>query len=212
MSHVRWIFAGQLGEQFDDGGPMLLIEARSALKRRPMQRAKAHLILSAIRHRARGLGDRVEFHQVDTYAEVVAGGTDLEVIDPTSFAGRRAVRRYGARVLPSRGFVIIGNGALRRGYGPRQLTDCFTDMFVDDACISKMTDHCGGCRFNPKVRLGGDDGPTPPATGRSSTAPNPCCGAITAWRSRSRACAASSTGRPWWTRKGIARASTKLSA
>jgi deoxyribodipyrimidine photolyase-related protein len=105
VSHIRWIFAGQLGGSFDDGGRMLLIEARSVLRRRPIHRAKAHLILSAVRHRARELGDRVEFHQVNTYAEVVGGRTDLEVIDPTSFAARRAVRRYGARVLPSRGFV-----------------------------------------------------------------------------------------------------------
>ncbi|MEY2849569.1 MAG: hypothetical protein RI885_2236 [Actinomycetota bacterium] len=102
---TRWIFAGQLGPAFDDGGRMLLIEARSVLRRAPLHRAKAHLILSAIRHRAAELGDRVEFHQVDRYSEVVEGRTDLEAIDPTSYAARRAVRRAGATVLPSRGFV-----------------------------------------------------------------------------------------------------------
>jgi deoxyribodipyrimidine photolyase-related protein len=102
---LRWIFAGQLGEQFDDGGPLLLIEARSVLRCRTIHRAKAHLILSAMRHRAAELGDRVEFHQVDEYSEVVTGRCDLEVIDPTSYAARRTVRRLGARVLPSRGFV-----------------------------------------------------------------------------------------------------------
>ncbi|PPF87579.1 cryptochrome/photolyase family protein [Subtercola sp. Z020] len=102
---VRWIFAGQLGSLFDDGGPMLLIEARSVLKRRPIHRAKAHLILSGIRHRAAELGDRVEFHQVEKYGDVVAGRDDLEVIDPTSYSARRYVRRLGARILPSRGFV-----------------------------------------------------------------------------------------------------------
>jgi deoxyribodipyrimidine photolyase-related protein len=79
---LRWIFAGQLGEQFDDGGPLLLIEARSVLRRRTIHRAKAHLILSAMRHRAAELGDRVEFHQVDEYSEVVTGRR--EDIDPTS--------------------------------------------------------------------------------------------------------------------------------
>lgn len=103
MQRVRWIFAGQLGPQFDDGGQLLLIEARSVLRRRPLHRAKAQLILSALRHRARD--ERVEFHQVDDYAEVVRGRDDLEVVDPTSYAARRAVRRFGATVLPSRGFV-----------------------------------------------------------------------------------------------------------
>ena len=105
MTRTRWIFAGQLGDQFDDGGRMLLIEARSVFARAPMHRAKAHLLLSAMRHRAAELGDRVEFHQVERYADVVTGRTDLEVIDPTSYAARRYVRRIGAEVLPSRGFV-----------------------------------------------------------------------------------------------------------
>lgn len=105
MERVRWIFAGQLGELFDDGGRMLLIEAKSVLRRGPIHRAKAHLILSAIRHRAAALGDRVEFHQVEDYRDVVVGRDDLQVIDPTSYGARRLVRRLGAEVLPSRGFI-----------------------------------------------------------------------------------------------------------
>ncbi len=105
MDRTRWLFAGQLGPQFDDGGKILLIEARSVFGRVPMHRAKAHIILSAIRHRARTGGKRLEFHQVEDYREVVTDRDDLEVIDPTSFRARRAVRAYGAHVLPSRGFV-----------------------------------------------------------------------------------------------------------
>ncbi|MFP7832803.1 cryptochrome/photolyase family protein [Marisediminicola sp. LYQ134] len=105
MERTRWIFSGQLGEEFDDGGRVLLIEARSVMRRAPLHRAKAHLILSAIRHRARELGDRAEFHQVDTYREIVEGRDDLEVIDPTSHGARRFVRRHGIAVLPSRGFI-----------------------------------------------------------------------------------------------------------
>jgi deoxyribodipyrimidine photolyase-related protein len=129
MGTVRWIFAGQLGELFDDGGPVLLIEARSVLRRRPIHRAKAHLILSAIRHRAAELGDRVEFHQVERYSEVVEGRDDLEVIDPTSWAARRTVRRLGARILPSRGFVTseaeFAEWAASRGDGRLLLEDFY---------------------------------------------------------------------------------------
>ncbi|WP_165063690.1 cryptochrome/photolyase family protein [Marisediminicola senii] len=105
MERTRWIFAGQLGEQFDDGGRMLLVEAKSVLARAPIHRAKAHLILSAMRHRAAELGDRVEYHRVEKYGDVVAGRDDLEVIDPTSYGARAYVRRIGASILPSRGFV-----------------------------------------------------------------------------------------------------------
>ena len=102
---TRWIFAGQLGPLFDDGGQMMIIEARSVFGRRPMHRAKAHLILSALRHRAAELGDRVEYHQVEKYSEVVDGRDGLEVIDPTSWSARRFVARRPIHVLPSRGFV-----------------------------------------------------------------------------------------------------------
>jgi deoxyribodipyrimidine photolyase-related protein len=107
---TRWVFAGQLGPLFDDGGPMLIVEARSVFGRRPMHRAKAHLYLSAMRHRSAELEDRVTFLQVETYDE----GLDrldqrvreqLEVIDPTSYRARRFVRARDLRVLPSRGFV-----------------------------------------------------------------------------------------------------------
>lgn len=83
----------------------MLIESRSVLARAPIHRAKAHLILSAMRHRAAELGDRVEYHQVDTYAEVITGRDDLEVINPTSYGARRFVKKHGLTVLPSRGFV-----------------------------------------------------------------------------------------------------------
>ncbi|MBK4346284.1 cryptochrome/photolyase family protein [Lacisediminihabitans changchengi] len=105
MARRRWVFAGQLGQQFDDGGPMLIIEAKSVFGRRPIHRAKAHLILSALRHRARELGDRAEFHQVQRYSDVVDGRGDLEVIDPPSWSARRFVQRRDITVLPSRGFV-----------------------------------------------------------------------------------------------------------
>ncbi|MCJ1702353.1 cryptochrome/photolyase family protein [Rathayibacter sp. VKM Ac-2926] len=104
-ARTRWSVIGQLGPLFDDGGPMLLVEARSAFGRRPMHRAKAQLLLSALRHRGRELGDRVEYVRAETFAEGLAGRDDLEVIDPPTRGGRRLARRLGMSVLPSRGFV-----------------------------------------------------------------------------------------------------------
>ena len=109
-SRTRWVFAGQLGPLFDDGGPMMIIEARSVFGRRPMHRAKAHLYLSAMRHRAAELGERVTFLQVETYDEGLDRlnrrvREELEVIDPTSYSARQFVRARDMHVLPSRGFV-----------------------------------------------------------------------------------------------------------
>lgn len=82
--------------------------------------------------------------------------------------------------------MVLGNHALQRGYDPRALTRWFTDHFVDGfewvmpvnvygmsqhadggviatkpytsggAYIDRMTDHCKGCAFDPKKRLGED--------------------------------------------------------
>ncbi|TFC94649.1 MULTISPECIES: cryptochrome/photolyase family protein [Cryobacterium] len=104
MAAPRFIFADQLGPHFDDGGPLLMVEAVGVLGQRTYHRAKAHLILSALRHRARELGDRVEYLHAEHYRDVLTG-RDLEVVDPTSWGSRALVRELGARVLPSRGFV-----------------------------------------------------------------------------------------------------------
>jgi deoxyribodipyrimidine photolyase-related protein len=82
--------------------------------------------------------------------------------------------------------MILGNFAAQRGWRPDELTDWYHRSFVDGydwvmvpnvvgmsqhadlgvmatkpyvadgAYINTMTDHCGGCRFDPKIRVGDD--------------------------------------------------------
>lgn len=105
MARQRVLFGEQLGPMFDDEEEdVLLVEATAAFRRRPTHRQKAHLYLSALRHRAIELGDRAELVRAGTFAEVLAG-RDLVAVDPPSYRARRLVRRFGAEVLPSRGFV-----------------------------------------------------------------------------------------------------------
>ena len=82
--------------------------------------------------------------------------------------------------------MVLGNWALQRGYDPAALTDWFHRSFVDGydwvmvpnvvgmsqhadggvlatkpyaaggAYIDRMSDYCGGCRYDPKVRVGED--------------------------------------------------------
>jgi deoxyribodipyrimidine photolyase-related protein len=49
-----------------------MIEARSVFRRRPFHRAKAHLVLFAMRHRAHELGARVVHVHAETYARACA--------------------------------------------------------------------------------------------------------------------------------------------
>ena len=107
---TRWLFADQLGPHFDDGGPLLLIEARSVFERRTYHRQKAHLILSALHHRAADDPERVTLIRSRTYAEGVAtyresSDRDLDAIAATSRPARRLVERLGLSTIhPERGW------------------------------------------------------------------------------------------------------------
>ena len=96
---MRWLFADQLGPHHLDGlgddDEVLLVEARSVLRRRRFHRQKAHLVLSALRRRAGELGDRVTYVRAETYGEALERlGRDVEVLQPTSWAADRFVRAH----------------------------------------------------------------------------------------------------------------------
>ena len=133
---TRWLFGDQLGPHFthDHRGPVLLVESRAVLARRRFHRAKAHLVLSAMRHRARELGDRATYVPTDGgYADVVrdhaGGGSDgaIEVVHPTSYAALRLVERLAEEldltVLDPRGFATSREDFTRwaDGLGGRRL-------------------------------------------------------------------------------------------
>lgn len=102
----RWLFGDQLGPHFVDGDDqrVLMIESRAVFARRRFHRQKAHLVLSAMRHRAAELGDRCDYVRADTYREAIAG--PLTVCHPTSHAALRFVTALpGVQVLPARGFA-----------------------------------------------------------------------------------------------------------
>lgn len=108
---VRWLFGDQLGPHFLDSDEqrVLLIESRKTFARSRFHRQKAHLVLSAMRHRAAELGERCDYRKVDTYGEVLRSmpaAAQVSLCHPTSFAARDLVRRLPAvRMLPARGFA-----------------------------------------------------------------------------------------------------------
>ncbi|MFD3917629.1 cryptochrome/photolyase family protein [Streptomyces sp. NPDC058595] len=128
----HWLFGDQLGPHFinprhggpDAPAPVIMIEARSVLRRRRFHRAKAHLVLSAMRHRVAELGDRVTYVRAETYAEGLEqalghpvsrrsatgdGDADghLTVCHPTSRRALEFVRALeGVEVLPAKGFMV----------------------------------------------------------------------------------------------------------
>ncbi|MCW2602305.1 MAG: cryptochrome/photolyase family protein, partial [Pseudonocardiales bacterium] len=104
---TRWLFGDQLGPHFVDDAnqPLLVIESMAVFRRRRFHRQKAHLVLSAMRHRAAELGDRVRYTRSETYRDALPFGP-IEVVHPTSWAALRLVQSLdNVTVLPARGFV-----------------------------------------------------------------------------------------------------------
>jgi deoxyribodipyrimidine photolyase-related protein len=104
----RWCFADQLGPHFldDPAQPVLLIESQAVFARRRFHRRKAHLVLSALRHRAAELGEQALFLQKRTYREALDQLQEpVSVCQPTSWAAEDFVRSLpSVEVLPARGF------------------------------------------------------------------------------------------------------------
>ena len=115
------------------------------------------------------------------FAELDAGATDARCLSHTL----DQVAEHGwVHHIPR--LMVLGSYALQRGWAPTQVTDWFHRAFVDGydwvmvpnvvgmsqhadggvmatkpytsggAYINTMSDHCGSCRFDPKVRVGED--------------------------------------------------------
>ncbi|WP_431782672.1 cryptochrome/photolyase family protein [Streptomyces chumphonensis] len=130
----HWLFGDQLGPHFlRPGATVVMIESRAVFRRRRFHRAKAHLLLSAMRHRAAELGDRVRYVRADTYREGLdraVGDAPVTVHHPTSHAALRFVRSLpGVRVLPARGFLVpfeeFGRWAGSTGAGRLRMEDFY---------------------------------------------------------------------------------------
>ncbi|MDW5615022.1 MULTISPECIES: cryptochrome/photolyase family protein [Mycolicibacterium] len=111
-----WLFADQLGPAVHGGEhahrEVLLVEATSALRRRRYHRQKLHLVLSALRHADRDLGERATLITADTYTDALTQfKRPVLVHEPTSHAAEKFVhmlRKRGlvADVLPTPTFAL----------------------------------------------------------------------------------------------------------
>lgn len=111
-----WLFADQLGPAMHGGEhahrEVLLIESAAALRKRRYHRQKLHLVLSALRHADRDLGDRATLLRSDDYTDALEHfDRPVLVFQPTSFAAERFVTRLHeqglvADVLPTPMFAL----------------------------------------------------------------------------------------------------------
>ncbi|MGY1433679.1 cryptochrome/photolyase family protein [Streptomyces reniochalinae] len=149
----HWLFGDQLGPHFlRPDSTVVMIESRSVLRRRRFHRAKAHLLLSAMRHRAAELGDRVRYLRAETYRDGLAravGDASVTVHHPTSHAAARFVREHAqVRVLPPRGFLVEPDAFSRwaesaRG-GHLRMEDFYRYVRQDHALLMDGDQPAGG--------------------------------------------------------------------
>jgi deoxyribodipyrimidine photolyase-related protein len=175
---MRWLFGDQLGDHFtsDHDGRFLMIESRAVFRRRAFHRAKAHLVLSAMRHRAAELGDRVNYVQAETYADGLARVRHqrLQVVHPTSRAALAFVGSDPAgkaiEVLPARGFVTSADdfASWVRGRGDKRLLmeDFYREARRRTGVLMDGADPVGGSWNYDK-----DNREPPPRTGLSVEGP-----------------------------------------
>ena len=172
MVTTRWLFGDQLGSSFLDGDdqPVLIVESRRVFRRRAFHRQKAHLILSAMRHRAAELGERCTYLVTDTYREALAHvDGPLSVIQPTTWAALHLVDTLaGERELdrlPARGYVTGREDFTRwaQGRGRRRLLmeDFYRDARTRNDVLMRGSEPVLG-RWN----FDADNREPPPKTGR----------------------------------------------
>ena len=171
----RWLFADQLGPHFLDHPEtdrVLLVESMDVFRRRRFHRRKAHLVLSALRHRAAELGERAVLVRADTYREAVGmlreqmGTEDLTVCAPTSRAARALVdglERDGLlAVLPERGWVVSPEQfeSWVRGRGGRRLL--MDDFYRDVRRTNDLLIELDGGPVGGRWSLDGENRQPPP--------------------------------------------------
>ncbi|MCH9700932.1 MAG: cryptochrome/photolyase family protein [Actinomycetia bacterium] len=111
-----WLFADQLGPAVYGGEhshrEVLLVEAQSALRKRRYHRQKLHLVLSALRHADRDLGDRATLVKAENYTDALHRfNRPVLVHEPTSHAAEKFVHRlhkqgFVADILPTPTFEL----------------------------------------------------------------------------------------------------------
>ncbi|SDU79754.1 deoxyribodipyrimidine photolyase-related protein [Microlunatus sagamiharensis] len=171
-SSTRWLFGDQLGDYFldDDDQQVVLVESRRVFRRRRFHRQKAHLVLSAMRHRAAELGERCTYLVTETYREALEQVEGpLSVVQPTTWAalhlvdtlvGEREIER-----LPARGYVT-GRGEFGRwadGRGRRRL---LMENFYRDARTRNDVLMKGAEPVEGRWNFDADNREPPPRSGR----------------------------------------------
>ena len=99
---MQLLFPDQLGSHFDLGGEILLPEVMSQFRKRPYHRQKAHLLLYALRSRAKD--DRVTLLSLDNYRDLAEVSGLSRAIKPSTRPMLSLAQGLGLELEQLRGF------------------------------------------------------------------------------------------------------------
>jgi len=99
---LQLLFPDQLGSHFDLGGEILVPEVLSQFQKRPYHRQKAHLILYALRSRAKD--DRVTLLSLDNYRDLAKVAGLSRAIKPSTRPMLSLAQYLGLELSQTRGF------------------------------------------------------------------------------------------------------------
>ncbi len=115
MAHTALILGDQLlrdSPALEGADTVLFVESEAMLRRRPLHRLRAHLVLSGMRHFAQELRDAggvqvVEHRRAPTLAAALAehAGQELVAVAPNDAGARRALEALGVRLVASHQFL-----------------------------------------------------------------------------------------------------------
>jgi len=170
---TRLLLADQLGPHFlpaADEAQMpevLLVESRAAFSRRRVHRAKAHVLLSALRHRARESPGRVTLIEAPSLRSVLREWRGpLIASAPTSRSTRALLSEYDVTMEPARGFVTtqaeFAEWAQGRGRRRLVMEDFYRDVRRRTGILMEGDEPIGG-RWNFDA-----DNRCPPPRGQST--------------------------------------------
>ncbi|WP_354698317.1 (6-4) photolyase [Paraconexibacter sp. AEG42_29] len=178
VGHTALILGDQLlpdHPALDGADRVVLIESTAMLRRRPVHRQRAHVVLSAMRHHA----DRLRADGIEVVehrgAESLAGalephaGEDIVAAEPNDLGARRALDGLGVRQLPSAQFLIAPEAFAGWAGGRRRLR--MEDFYRDQRRAHRVLLDDGGEPLGGRWNFDADNRQPPPKTGLEAPEP-----------------------------------------
>ncbi len=179
MAHTALILGDQLMREhpaLDGADRAVFVESEAMLRRRPLHRLRAHVVLSGMRHFAQELRDAghvevVEHRRAPTMAQALAehAGEELVVAEPNDVGARRGLDALRVRTVPSSQFLTAPDAFADWARGRKRLR--MEDFYREQRRSFGVLLDDGGEPLGGRWNFDADNRQPPPKAGLSAPAP-----------------------------------------